>query len=195
VIQEFIRGGGDISQAIAYTYQQRGHAFYVLKVPGMNTCWAYDVASGLWHERADFVNGDYVKHRASFHAYCYGKNLVGSYEDGIIYELDPTAYTNAGDTLVRDRISPHYAQKSLKRTFFGAFELDCTVGVEDGTVSMRISNDGGLNWGNWRDATVATGKTKGRVKWNRNGSARDRVWHVRCTDNMPFAIIDAAIEV
>jgi hypothetical protein len=193
-IQLFIRNGGDISRAIAYTYQQNGHAFYVLKIPGMTTCWAFDVATGFWHERADFVNGDYVLHRASMHAYCYGKNLVGSYEDGIIYEYDPDAFTNAGDTLVRDRISPHYAKKTMARTFFGNFELDCPVGGGDGDVMLRISNDGGENFGNWRASPISTGETTGKVRWTRNGSAFDRVWHVRCADDMPFAIIDAAIE-
>jgi hypothetical protein len=193
-IQKFIRDGGDISRAIAYTYQQGGHAFYVLKIPGMLTCWAFDVATGFWHERADFENGDYVLHRASMHAYCYGKNLVGSYEDGIIYEYDPLVYTNGTDPLVRDRISPHYAQKSMKRVFFGSFELDCPVGGGDGDVLMRVSNDGGENWGNWRTSAIATGLTRGKVVWNRNGSANDRVWHVRCVDDMPFAIVDAAIE-
>jgi hypothetical protein len=44
---------GDLSDAIGYTYQQDGHAFYVLVFPSANTTWVYDVATQAWHERAD----------------------------------------------------------------------------------------------------------------------------------------------
>jgi hypothetical protein len=44
----------DMSDAIAYTYQQDGHSFYVLVFPSANTTWVYDAATQAWHERAGF---------------------------------------------------------------------------------------------------------------------------------------------
>jgi len=38
---------GNISDAVAYTYQQEGHAFYVLNFPTANATWVYDVATGM----------------------------------------------------------------------------------------------------------------------------------------------------
>jgi hypothetical protein len=49
---------GNLSDAIAYTYQQDGHSFYVLIFPSANTTWVFDVATSLWHERAAFINGN-----------------------------------------------------------------------------------------------------------------------------------------
>lgn len=42
---------GDLSGAVANVYQQDGHVFYVLTVPGRSSSWCYDVSTGLWHER------------------------------------------------------------------------------------------------------------------------------------------------
>jgi hypothetical protein len=36
---------GNISDALAYTYQQEGHSFYVLTFPSANATWVYDVST------------------------------------------------------------------------------------------------------------------------------------------------------
>lgn len=197
-IQRAISEGNDVSQAVAYAYQQGGHSFYCLQVPGLDTTWCLDAATQQWHERAELVLGDYTQHRGRFHAYCYGKHLIVG-DDDVIYEYDVTANTNAGDVLCRDRVSPHYATPQLDRITFSAFELDCTVGFgkagqAQANVMLRYSNDGGYSWSGWRTATLgAVGEKQARARWLRLGSARDRCWEVRCTDNTPFAIINASI--
>ena len=201
VIQAAIYARVDVSQAVAYTYQEDGHAFYVLQVPGVQTTWVYDTATRLWHERAEFPDGIYAQHRGRFHAYCYGMHLIAG-DSATIWQYDPQANTNAGDVLVRDRISPHDALPSLGRVHFHAFELDCTVGrgvhcQAQPRVLLRYSNDGGINLDSatWRTATLgAIGERFARARFLRCGSARDRVWQVRCTDDVPFAIVSAAIE-
>lgn len=197
-IQRAISEGNDVSTAVAYTYQQGGHSFYVLQIPGLDTTWTYDVSSKQWHERAELVNGDYEQHRGRFHCYCFDKHLIIG-DDDIIYEYDVDANTNAGDVLVRDRISPHSSVPDLRRVSYGTFELDCTVGYgiagqAQASVMMRYSDDGGFEWNGWRTATLgAIGEKTARARFLRNGSARDRVWHTRCTDDVPFAIVAASI--
>lgn len=199
VIQAAIYAGEDVSKAVAYTYQQDGHSFYVLQVPGLDTTWTYDASSQMWHERAELVQGDYAQHRGRFHAYCYGKHLIAG-DDGIIYEYDVEANDNAGDVLVRDRVSPHYATPSMDRLTFSRFELDCVVGYgkdlgAEAHVLLRYSNDGGFDWSSWRTAGLGgIGEKQARARFLRCGSARDRVWHVRVTDNVKFAIIAAVVE-
>lgn len=198
-IQEAISAGNDMSQACAYSYQQGGHSFYVLQVPGLDTTWCYDAASQQWHERAELTLGEYEQHRGKYHAYCFGKHLILD-DDDEINEYDVTANTNAGDVLVRDRVSPHYASAQLNRIAFSSFQLDCTVGFgiagqAQANVMLRYSDDGGFSWKSWRTATIgAVGEKKARAKFNRCGSARDRVWQVRCSDDVPFAIINADVE-
>jgi hypothetical protein len=198
-IQRVIMEGRDISQAVAYTYQQGGHSFYCLQVPGLDTTWCYDAATQQWHERAELVDGTYQQHRVRHTCYAYGKVLAGG-DDDIVYYYDVDANTNAGDVLVRDRISPHYAVPSLDRVKFPAFELDCTVGYgkagdSQARVMMRYSNDGGFSWSPWLTSTVgAVGQKTARARFLRCGSARDRVWQVRMTDDTPWAIVAAHIE-
>lgn len=200
-IQRVIEGGVDVTKAIAYAYQQNGHSFYVLRVPGLDTSWTFEVSSQQWHERAEFdaATGGYEPHRATHHAYCYGKHIVGA-DDGRLYAYNQARNNNAGDILVRDRISPHYAQPSLDTIKFGAFELDCRVGAgkPDGSgcdVLMRYSDNGGETWGDWRTMSLgAVGEYKQRARWLKNGSATDRVWQVRCTDDSPFQVVGAKVQ-
>lgn len=200
-IQRVIESGRDVTKAIAVTYQQDGRSFYMLTVPGLDTTLCYDVASGQWHDRAelDLATGNYLPSRITHHAYCYGKHIAGD-GDGRLYVMNPESNTLAGDIMVRDRISPHYAQPSLDRIKFGQFELDARVGAgkPDGTgcdVLMRYSNDGGVSWESWNTVNLgAVGQYQQRARFLRNGAARDRVWMVRVTDDSPFQLVGAKVQ-
>jgi hypothetical protein len=50
-IEYAIQTYSTISDAIAYTYQQDGHMFYVLTFPTANVTWVYDAATNMWHQR------------------------------------------------------------------------------------------------------------------------------------------------
>jgi len=198
-IEEMLQSVTDLSGAVAYTYQQDGHSFYCLNVPGLTTTLCFDVGTGNWHERAELTAGEYAQHRGQFHAYAFGKHLIGT-ASGKIYQYDPTANTNAGDVLVRDRISPHQATPTYKRQLFAVLQVDCVIGKgkPDGSapqLMMRYSNDGGIAWGNWRTASMgAIGERRNRTIYRRLGEAHDRCWHIRCTEDVQFAIVGANVE-
>jgi hypothetical protein len=46
---------GDLSKSVAYGYQEEGHDFYVLNVPGAPTTWVYDLTENQWHERQSYT--------------------------------------------------------------------------------------------------------------------------------------------
>lgn len=197
-IEEAIGTSTNLAGATAFTYQQDGHTFYVLNVPGLETTWCYDVASQSWHERAELVDGAYQQHRARCHMFAFGKHLVGC-SDGTLCEFDTSANTNNGDTLVRDRISPHLATPTYDVQPFSALQIDCNVGdgLPNGQaplLMMRYSDDGGYEWKNWRTCSLGVvGQRRARAIFRRLGEARDRVWQIRCTENVPFTIIGAAV--
>lgn len=186
-----LQGSTDLSAATAYGFQYKGHTFYCINAPGVNTTLAYEVKSGQWFEMAELVNGEYTQHRATGHMYAFGKNLLTS-DDGKIYKLDDTVFNNAGDELVRDRISPQGGIGVFPR-----FVLDCTVGVavagQFPQVMMRYSNDGGKHWSNWMSRSLGvTGAFAERVEWLRCGQTRQggsRCWQVRVTDDVQVDII------
>lgn len=190
-IEERLRGI-DLSGASAFTVEIGGSSLYFLNVPGVNTTLVYDAKTNQWHEWADFVDGDYTQHRATCYLRAFNTDYVGA-SDGKVYELDPTASDNAGDPLVRDRITPHAALPTRERVAFPPLVLDCTLG-NGASVMLRYSNDGGTNFGPWLTRSVgALGKYKGRVQWSRMGSARDRVWHIRMTDAQPFNPVGSSL--
>lgn len=197
-LEEKLEAIADLSQATAFTYSQEGLSYYVLQVPGLETAWVFEMSSNLWHERAELVDGELTPWRAQFHAFAYGVHIVGG-EDGRLYRLDPTVNTNAGDVLVRERITPHYALPNLGRQRVGSIQIDGDVGQglpsgQQASLMLRYSDDGGKTWGNWRTLTLGNvGQYKARARATMLGAARDRVWHIRVTDDVAFNILAAVV--
>lgn len=78
------------ANAIAWTYQQAGHAFYCLYVPSARFTYVFDVATGLWHKRA-LWNTNTVQWEPDVgqcHMWAFGKHLVGDRRIGMVYEMD-----------------------------------------------------------------------------------------------------------
>lgn len=193
-VEQAIERCTDLGGAIAYVQRVEGSVFYCLQMPGVDTTWCFDALTGQWHERAELVAGQYQRHRISWYFNAFGKSL-GLGEDGKIYEWSQEAYTNAGDTLVRDRVTPHNATPSNQRIFFSKFQLDLDSGYA-GVVTLRYSNNGGNSWEAWDQRTLGgIGAVLTRLIWERCGSARDRVWQVRCTDAVPFNPVNATVTV
>ena len=89
-IQQYER----IDDAIAYTYQQDGHSFYVITFPTANKTWVYDVATQSWHERAGWLNSEFTRHRGNCQAAFNGEVIIGDYQNGYIYAFDMNVYTD-----------------------------------------------------------------------------------------------------
>jgi hypothetical protein len=120
-----------LTDAIAYTYQQEGHSFYVLTFPTVGKTWVYDVATGLWHERAGFKNGDYTRHRSNCQMNFNQEIIVGDFENGNIYALDLDVYkdgTGIQKWLRSWRALPQGAN-NYKRTAQHTLQLDAETGV------------------------------------------------------------------
>lgn len=177
--------GLDLSGATAYTYESESSKFYCLNVPGLDTTLVYDAMTQQWHERAELVNGSLAPHRGTHHLFAFNQHLLGA-ADGKLYRLDPKVSNNAGDPLPRIRIMPTAAMPTRDRVKYSKFVLECDRG-SGGKVSMRMSVDGGANWGVWRErSSGALGKFNGLVQWKRLNGGRNVVIEVRCTDDVPF---------
>ncbi len=189
----------DLSQAVAYCYQEHGSTFYAINAPGLKSTWVYEVRAGAWHERNDLDDaGQNKADRGVHHAYAFGKHLLGG-SDGKVYVLDRALHTKAGDPLVRERISPHNAVPGLTWQFFDAFHLDCTTGDApqggDPFVELFWSDDSGASWSNgMAESTGKVGERIQRVTWRRLGRSRDRVWKLRFTADARFDVVNVQVE-
>ena len=193
------------SDARAYSYEEEGHEFYVLTFPTADATWAFDVATGMWHERSywdPIVQTGFAASRATNHVYAFGAHLVGDRSSGVIYKQSLDVYDDNGDAIRRLRRAPHVSEE-LQWFFHHSFVIDMEVGVglqtgqgSDPQVMMRFSDDGGHTWSTTRQASIgAVGQRITRVKFNRLGRSRDRVYEIVVSDPVKLAIVDAYLEV
>ena len=129
----------DMTDAIAYTYQQDGHAFYVLIFPSANTTWVFDVATSMWHERAAFINGSFTRHRSNCQMSFGSEVVVGDHELGNIYAFDLNVFTDDGavQKWLRSWRAIPTGQNDLKRTAQHSLQLD----AETGAINSDVFSD------------------------------------------------------
>jgi hypothetical protein len=197
---------GNISDALAYTYQQEGHAFYVLIFPTANATWVYDVATQAWHERAGFLNGAFTRHRSNCQCNFGGNTIVGDFENGNIYTFDLSVYADNGQPQkwLRSWRALPTGQNNLKRTAQHSLQLECEsgTGLNDGQgsdpeVMLRWSDDGGHTWSSEHWSKMGKiGEYYRRVFWRRLGMTlklRDRVYEISGTDPIKIDITGAEL--
>ena len=126
-----------ISDAQAFCYQQAGHWFYVLNFPTAQATWVFDESTGLWHERGEWMQNEYVMHDGICHANWQGLHLVGSSTQPVIYQYD---LTHGTDDIASPTINPkrwlrrwRASQKPLTTpTRFPALQIDMQTGMAVG---------------------------------------------------------------
>lgn len=193
-----------ISDAIAYSYQQEGHSFYVLTFPSANTTWVYDAATNLWHQRAylDPATGTLGRHRSNCHMFYGGKHIVGDYKDGRLYSFDLDYYMDgASDPMPSIRAASHIYEQDYGWIIHNRLQIDIEAGVGlnvgqgiDPKVYLDWSDDGGHEWSSQHGASMgAMGKYTSRLRWNRLGRARDRVYRITISDPVKRVILGAAL--
>jgi hypothetical protein len=194
-----------ITDAVAYTYQQEGHSFYVLNFPTANQTWVYDASTNMWHQRAwrNPSDNSLNRHRANCQMAFANENIVGDWETGKLYRLDLDVFTDNGDPIPRIRTCPHLSDPDYRWQFFDSLQVDMQTGVglttgqgSDPKAMLQWSTDGGYTWSNELWASIGKiGERRSRVKWRRLGRSRDRVFKVTITDPVRVAIVGASVAV
>ena len=197
------------SDAIGWTYQENGHAFWVIYFPSANATWVYDAATHYWHQRGAWIqqSGLYNADRAMSHTFNFGVHLVGDPFSGNIYQLSSQFLTDAGNILRWYRRSPTMLEDN-KRVYYSQIEFIGDTGLApqpplldgDGQprpalVTLRWSDDATRTWSNGYDLSLGfAGDYRTRVIKRMLGRARKRVWELSGTDPVPFTVTSATLE-
>lgn len=191
--------GKVISDAIGFGYQINGHEFYVLTFPTADLTWVYDLTTTKWHKWLSVdANNVFHRCRANCYAFFNGQHLIGDYQNGGIFALDNTIYTENGTEIRRVRRCPHLVS-DFKREFFNQLQIQFQPGIGLATgqgsapqAMLRWSDDGGSTFGNehWKSIGLM-GQYKNRIIWRRLGQARDRIYEVVVTDPIKAVIVSA----
>lgn len=187
-----------LNDAYAFGYTQNGHIFYVLVFPGSGATWVYDATTREWHERSSY---GLSRWRPCSAAFCYGQNYVQDYQTGKIGYLKADTYTDWDDTQRMEATFPS-AYNNGGRIFHRTFEVMAETGVgvvtglgSDPQITLEMSDDGGRTW-----RTAATksmgqiGKYRTRVKWDRLGMSRDRIYRISVSDPVKVILSDARLD-
>lgn len=177
-----------VDDAIATSYTDQGHSFYLLKFPDADVTWCYDFATNLWHQRASArANGEQGAWRLTFHCFAFNRHLWLDSDSGRIYRSDVSLPYDVEERLItRERTAPAICV-GHQVLDINEFEVLMQVGQgnqnEPGqtpTMALAISRDGGRTFGSYRSTSVGrVGEYRRRVRWQSNGSGRDVAFRIR----------------
>lgn len=199
-----------VSDALAYAYEEEGHLFYVLTLPTADSTWVYDltvsanVGKPCWHQRLSYDPGAGRFHRHWGNCFANFQNLrvIGDYQNGLLYQMSRLFFTDNGTPLKAQRRSKHvWSKADRERVSQSSLQVEFTpgVGVQQGqgvdpTLMLRWSDDGGFSWSNEHALSIGkAGQMKNRARLNRLGAARDRVYEINFTDPVPRDVIGATL--
>jgi hypothetical protein len=205
-----------IDDAVAYTYQQEGHSFYMVSFPAANKTLCYDTSTELWHERAwrNPADGSMNRHRSWNHMNFAGKTLVGDWDTGTIWELDLNTYADRAifpygsyqETMPSIRQCPHLSAGDAWQLFHELWiDMETGVGLpydisvngtsqsgKDPSLILEWSDDGGYSFPYSREIKIGKiGERKLRAVARRLGKSKDRVFRVTITDPVRRVFINA----
>lgn len=182
-----------VGDAIGYFHTEEQHTFYVLSFPAEGKTFAFDAATGEWHERSS--NGG--RHLAMQYAYVYGKHLVASYADGKVYEMNLGITSDDGVAQKREFILPCVQQSGESLTLSGLellFETGRSSFTGNSDIEVRWT-DNGHDWSDFVPVSAGDrGQFSRKVKLTGLGSFEERFFHVRTNTDGPARFLKAFVE-
>lgn len=137
-----------------------------------------DVTSWVWY----FGDGNTSTSQNPTHTY----NVAGVYIV-TLYATGSKGTASQSDTVTVDSVVSAWTSPIPSSA--------SSVPASDPQVMLRISNDGGKTWisEQWRGAGKL-GEYFRRIRWNRLGQARRRVYEVSVTDAIPWRVVGAYLK-
>jgi len=167
-----------IEDAIAWSYQLEGHEFYVVTFPSVDLTWSYDTTTGMWNKWLWVDNENvYHRHRGNCAALFQGLVLVGDWENGKVYQLDPENYTDDDGTIRRLRRCPHLVTDFM-RQYFSTLQIQFQPGVGLSGITQSISNSAiagiaiaGLAVAGTSGTEISNVNPKAMLRWSDDGGS------------------------
>lgn len=198
-----VLNNSETSRVTGWTYSLNNHSFYCFSIG--NECYCYDLTTSEWHIRSsrNFYNGKSKNYMPLYACWWDNMIVVGSCENGNLFELDPDYYYEDFDDthrlpLLRIRQTP-VITTNYKPFIIHELSLECNVGCKEGYGSpayalMQLSSDGGYTFGNViRTSVGRKGEYHVRAKWMNLGMTRQCVLRVTYSEPTEFVITESSI--
>jgi hypothetical protein len=176
-VERAIDSVSDKDTIIATAYSSLGNQFYQLSSDDWT--WTYNALTQTWVERMSY---GLSRWKADHHMKIGESRLVGGYDSGIVYRMDPDLYDEAGEHLIMTlRLPPVHKYPShitVDRIFVdtipGAGLNSSDAALSDPKVMLRTSTDSGRSWSTEMTASVgAEGAFRTRVTFDGLGQTEE----------------------
>jgi hypothetical protein len=136
------------NDAVSFVCQYGGHTVWRITFPTANATWAYDFATGLWHNLSFLNNGVNEAHLALDHTFVFGLHLVGDRRNGNIYMMDSRLTDDDTFAIQRRRRATHVSveQQRISHNFLQIdaetglpFQPQPLAGVATGSKAMALA--------------------------------------------------------
>jgi hypothetical protein len=195
------------SDAIAYTYEEGAHEFFVLIFPTADATWVYDATvppDMAWTQRLSYdpYADQYHRHRSNCFMNFAGMRVVGDYQNGALYQLTRNAYTDAGWPIKARRRSPYiWNKENRERVFMASLQVDFAPGQGNASgmgsnpqAHLRISRDYGTTYGPDNPSPIGQiGAYTNRCMWRKLGFSRGAVAQIEVIDPVNRDIVGATL--
>ena len=192
-----------VDDAYAFGYVDQGHTYYQITFPSAGETWIYDITMKIWMRRASFIRGldEDGAHRASSYARFNNQNVMGDYEKGYLYELDPETHTDDEERIIWRRRLPTVIQER-KPFFIRRVEIEMEApgraapSSANPTLLVRTSRDQGHTWGTIKQIPMGpSGDYANRAVLRRLGRARSWTLELQGSEPVKTVITDAHAQI
>lgn len=190
--------------AIAFYFRENGYTFYQINFTSDNQTWLYNVTNSTW-TKLRMKDGSRHKLQA---VVSYGElNYALAYNDANFYELSQDFVTYNGDTIVKERITHRFFDRSLRDMRVSYVEVDCLHGFspQQGPpdalnpsatpqIELSISRDAGITFGKPSNSPIGkVGERNKRTYWHNMGINKDFVFRFVCYADIAYYLRDMSI--
>ncbi len=188
--------------AIACSYNYKGHLMYQISFPTAKKTWVFDYTTKAWHERS-YYNSFVQEHEHHLFQYATildSLHIVAGIRNGKVYLSDERYLDDNGEDIRRIRSTPiSYDPELYKLVAIDSLDIRLETGRAEPTdrepqVSMRYSHDGGHTWSDYMNRSFgAIGEYAKPIRWNRLGIGREWMFEFSIVEPVKFSIIDANV--
>lgn len=142
----------DADWTTIYSWSGRisGHRFYCLTIVNNNISLVYDLTTQMWYQWT--YNGNYLPFM--FCTSLPTRQVILQHENGSLYTLSQTAFTDAGVDVPVDIYTPSWDGQTRKRKVLKRLDfISDQAGMK--TLQMRWSDDDYQHWSNYRNIDLS----------------------------------------
>lgn len=185
--------------ARAFVANIEGMYFYVLSFPTEGKTWVFNESGNAWFQLS--TGADEKQYIGTSYAEAYNKKLVAS--GGDVLELDINTFTDNGEVIIRERVSPPIVSPTGGRIEMSSFTVIMETGVglvtgqgELPQAMFSISLDGGKSFAPMGSVELGRqGEAREKVTIYFMASAYEMVIKMRVSDPVFISIHGASIEL